>query len=231
MIKTPLYFLFLLLIAITTNAQTVNGIATYEVMIGDDPRALQREIDRQRLREAQRLSNEITFNLYFTEKESYFEIAEKPVNHNYFSPLFVEMATHHRGYDFYVDISSSTYIYTLYNSYLNKEYTIKDHFDYQWEILDETTQIDNLVAYKAIGYNKFDKQIEAWFTPEIPSSAGPQNFYGLPGLIIQLQVGYTKYVLKNVNLQQNISHKIIKIDDTNALTESEYREESKKAFE
>jgi len=209
--------------------QTTSGIATYEVMIGDDPRALLREIDTQRLREAQSLSNEISFNLYFTTKDCYFEIAEKPVNQNYFSPLFTEMATNHQGYDFYVDLTSSEFIYTLYNNYLNKTFTIKDQFDYNWQILEETKQIGKLLAYKAIGYNKYNKTIEAWFTPDIPTSAGPENYYGLPGLIIELQIGYTKYILKNVTLQ-DVTHKIKKIDDSNAVTENEYREISKNSF-
>jgi GLPGLI family protein len=34
-------------------------------------------------------------------------------------------------------------------------------------------------------------QIEAWYTPQIPVSHGPSEFWGLPGLILEINNGNT----------------------------------------
>jgi len=54
-----------LFISVFTYSQT-SGKITYELVLGDDPRELLREIDVQRLRTAQVLSSDLIFNLYFT---------------------------------------------------------------------------------------------------------------------------------------------------------------------
>ena len=44
-----------------------------------------------------------------------------------------------------------------------------------------------------------NKKIIAWFTPEIPVGAGPQKFWGLPGLILELNNnGEEVYLLKEI---------------------------------
>ena len=55
-----------------------------------------------------------------------------------------------------------------------------------------------------------EKTITAWFTPEIPVSLGPLNYWGLPGLILELNeekniILCTKIVLSN---KKNIKIKI-----------------------
>ena len=49
------------------------GIVTYEIAIGDDPRALLRETDTQRLRNAQGLAEELSFNLYFRLRKAFLK--------------------------------------------------------------------------------------------------------------------------------------------------------------
>ena len=64
---------------------------------------------------------------------------------------------------------------------------IKPHTQ-NWEIMDETKKILGYKCRKAIinNYSKAKPKIIAWFTEEIPVSYGPINFYGLPGLILEL---------------------------------------------
>ena len=33
-----------------------------------------------------------------------------------------------------------------------------------------------------------DKVVTAWYTPEIPVSLGPANYWGLPGLILEINI-------------------------------------------
>jgi GLPGLI family protein len=88
---------------------------------------------------------------------------------------------------------------------MGKEFLIKDMLEpSDWELTDETKKIGNYTAQKATYSRIVDSQrfstgmtemenvkdtirVTAWFTPEIPVSHGPDNFFGLPGLILEVQ--------------------------------------------
>lgn len=88
---------------------------------------------------------------------------------------------------------------------MGKEFLIKDTLEPgEWELTGETKKIGNYTAQKATYSRIVDSQrfstgmtemenvkdtirVTAWFTPEIPVSHGPDNFFGLPGLILEVQ--------------------------------------------
>ena len=43
-------------------------------------------------------------------------------------------------------------------------------------------------------------EITAWYTPEIPVSHGPENYYGLPGLMLEVSAGKTVILCSKVVL-------------------------------
>lgn len=55
-----------------------------------------------------------------------------------------------------------------------------------WEITNETIKILNFDCIKAVSKNK-KYLISVWFTKDIPLSAGPSNFMGLPGLVLRAE--------------------------------------------
>lgn len=88
---------------------------------------------------------------------------------------------------------------------MGKEFLVKDVLEpAEWELTDETKKIGDYTAQKAVYSRIIDSQrfstgmtemenvkdtinITAWFTPEIPVSHGPENYFGLPGLILEVQ--------------------------------------------
>lgn len=80
-----------------------------------------------------------------------------------------------------------------------KKQIVDDFFDWQWEITDEKKEINGYVCTKAIskinGYH-----FEAWFTDEIPISAGPEKYDSLPGLILYVNTGAVELVTKSIKL-------------------------------
>ena len=88
---------------------------------------------------------------------------------------------------------------------MGKEYLIQDKAEpFGWELSEETKKIGNYTAQKAsftkivdsrrfsTGMTEMENvkdtlQVTVWFTPEIPVSHGPENYYGLPGLILEVQ--------------------------------------------
>lgn len=87
--------------------------------------------------------------------------------------------------------------------FVNEKKQIVDNFyDWQWEITNEKKEISGYMCTKAIskinGYH-----FEAWFTEEIPISAGPEKFDSLPGLILYVNTGAVELVAKSVKFIGN----------------------------
>jgi GLPGLI family protein len=88
------------------------------------------------------------------------------------------------------------------NTTLGKPYKIIRESP-NWTVTKETKHIDELLCVKA--YSKtLDDKIEAvaWFCPNIPVSYGPAQFYGLPGLIIELQFSKIIFIAEKLVLNQ-----------------------------
>ena len=92
---------------------------------------------------------------------------------------------------------------------MGKVFLIKDNLvAYDWELTGETKNIGNYTCYKAV-YEREEESIEinmmgdeakeekvikkrtlvAWYTPDVPISNGPNNYGGLPGLILEVNDG------------------------------------------
>lgn len=89
------------------------------------------------------------------------------------------------GDNIYKDISTSTYYKDV--NVFTKEYTVKDVLPkYDWKISRETKTILGNEARKAT-LEKDGQVLTAWFTTTIPSKTGPENYWGLPGLILEIE--------------------------------------------
>lgn len=110
---------------------------------------------------------------------------------------------------------------------MGKRFLIKDALeDYTWELTSETKNIGIYTCYKATRkkeeeYTKFNfeggKETEeqatrtvetiAWYTPQIPVSNGPEKYWGLPGLILEIKEGKQTIVCTEIVL--NPSEKVV----------------------
>ena len=88
---------------------------------------------------------------------------------------------------------------------MGKEYLVKDKSEpFEWELSGETKKVGNYTVQKAsftkivdskrfsTGMTEMENvkdtlQVTVWFSPEIPVSHGPENYFGLPGLILEVQ--------------------------------------------
>ncbi len=106
-----------------------------------------------------------------------------------------------------ITISADEYI--LYKNHKNKEtitqrgfmnrtFLIKEKLNpKKWEITNETKKIGDYSCKKAI---LKDKNIIAWFTNEVPSNEGPREFYGLPGLILEVKTNTKKIKATDIKI-------------------------------
>ena len=89
-----------------------------------------------------------------------------------------------------------------------------------WTLMEDTLTISGLLCHRATG-KLYGKQWTAWYTEEMPSSAGPWKLRGLPGLIIKAEDAegihcFTLYETKN------------EVIDINMIGSPEYQKLSRK---
>lgn len=84
------------------------------------------------------------------------------------------------------------------------DYIVKDNFiyeekpDFNWKITGETKEIGNLKCQAAL-VTYAGRDYKAWFTNEIPVFDGPYKFYGLPGLIVEIEDSKKQYTFELVS--------------------------------
>lgn len=123
-----------------------------------------------------------------------------------------------------------TKTYTTDRDIFGKEFLVTDSLEqFKWEMINEQKKIGNYNCYKALikipvteeELKKFEEQkkkqeegktsfftmsepkeqiIEAWYTLDIPVSNGPEEYWGLPGLILELHDGNTTYLCSKIVL-------------------------------
>ena len=103
----------------------------------------------------------------------------------------------------YMDMNKKTSI--SQENILDRTFLIKEAIKtYDWNITTESKEILNKKCIKAI--LKENPDIVAWFTAEIPVSFGPMGYYGLPGLILQLETSSKSYLIQEISLpKENLS--------------------------
>lgn len=73
-------------------------------------------------------------------------------------------------------------------SFMEKKFLIEGKAKrYKWEMTGEQKNILDYTCQKAI-YKDTSKTVVAWYTSQIPVSAGPSAYAGLPGIILELDI-------------------------------------------
>ena len=146
------------------------------------------------------------------------------------------------------NITSTTYKNTAEKRYLyereilDKPFLIADALaPLKWKMTKESKKIGDYTAYKATLktvkaknqiYGQAETlQVEVWYTPDIPVPHGPEQYWGLPGLIMQLDDGKVTYLLTKVVLNPEKGVRIKKPRRGKKINEKQLEEELAKAEE
>ena len=133
--------------------------------------------------------------------------------------------------------------FTSKRDMFGKEFLVKDKLEkIEWELTQETKKIGHYSCNKATstrtapGRRMMDgngnetvgepREIitTAWYTPEIPVSNGPDTYWGLPGLILEVNNGSTVLICTKVELNTDKNESIIEPAKGKVVTEAEYDE-------
>jgi len=94
---------------------------------------------------------------------------------------------------------------------IGKVYVIEDSLNAPtWKVMNEIKEIQGHICMKAVTHNAAkDQEITAWFASDIPVSAGPEEYFGLPGLILELDINNGDVIITAVKLElKSVSEKI-----------------------
>lgn len=216
------YIYAILLVPSMLSAQEFRGIVVYESKSNptiyvegesdDDPNI--KELKRQLGK-----SHEKTLTLKFDRAASVYEEQQKldsPVENQ--GNVIVKIAPMGMLYKNLKEKQS-----LLEADFFSKEFIVVDSLkDWQWKLLPETKKIGNYNCYKAVSVQKStepvvknkdekvnilsavkpkDFTVTAWYTIDIPVSHGPGKYWGLPGLILEVNDGQTSILCSKITLQ------------------------------
>jgi GLPGLI family protein len=120
-------------------------------------------------------------------------------------------------------------------------YLVSRKLNKDWKLVNETKLIDKYTCYKATTIEvvqnpkgNFEKDIIAWYCPELPFSFGPLGYGGLPGLILELQTEdgvfgakELKLIETDIEIQNLKNYKTYSETELNKLIEEKNSTKSK----
>jgi len=214
--KLQLLFLsiFLFLFLNSSNAQNLQGIATYKtdrnVELKMDSTSMGGEMQKQ-IAAQLRKQFQKEYTLDFTKDESIYKEVPKLDAPSAASAGGFQIQVSGGADILYKNIKESRFINQ--NELFSKQFLIKDSLKFpEWELKNETKMIGQYVCFKA-SYTRTDTiktsifsseegkdsekdkeeiretVVTAWYTPQLPVQNGPDRYDGLPGLIMEVNDG------------------------------------------
>lgn len=186
MIKKTFTLTLMLMAAVCTMAQAVGYECTYQekVNIGDQLSQIPDAASRDAL-EAWLGKRKSFYKLTYANGKSLYEKNQDISDDDFGMGGTVPV--------FYVDFARQEQIMQI-NFFGRNFYIVDTLAKYNWTFTTETRDINGWKCTKV----ESDSNIVAWFTAETPIPAGPLNYYGLPGLVVELSVGPVTYTLTEI---------------------------------
>lgn len=218
----------LLLFTNNSNSQT-----TYKVIYKVEP-ILQEKIDdksestKQIVKKIVEYARNANYVLIANQKNSIFKKEEQLQigNKDRLEHIYIKGSKLFTSFNEKIYTDFENYSIIFIRNLLDRNFTVKRSFhEFNWKINDSVKTILGLKARNAKGayYDPIsDKKIEVdvWFTPSIPLSAGPDIFMGLPGLIVEIHL--KKAIISVSTIEENIETDIKSLKSNNVLTQEEF---------
>jgi GLPGLI family protein len=101
-----------------------------------------------------------------------------------------------------------------------------------WVLRQETKTIQGFLCYKAILINPRNgkQNLEAWYTPKLPYHYGIMEYYGLPGVILELNRNTLAITAIKIELNPIQRIEITEPKNIKILTQEEFKNLTRKAM-
>lgn len=172
-------------------------------------------------------SKEVSYQLIIAEQHSLFGQNESKMDKSDYGRL-KELAGSIGGTKgkFYVNKKKDTYLNKIH--FWGEDFLIKIEVK-KWKITNEFKLISDFKCYKAISEDIvtnhkgiFKSKVVAWFCPELPSFFGPAGYFGLPGLILELDNGKMNLRATKIHFSKSKKENIKPFKKGIILTEKEF---------
>lgn len=215
---------------------------------------------KKRMLESMKKAFEKSYVLTFNKTESNYEEEQKleAPTPGIGGGMMVKMENYTDG-KIYKNIKEKVTLSEL--DFLGKEFLVTDSLTtYKWNLESESKKIGDYTCYKAtyvIPVSEKDKQdfanfqkkqsesktqfmmmdepkdrlITVWYTPEIPISQGPAEYWGLPGLILEANFDKTVILCSKIILNPKEKVNIKKPKIGKKVTKEEYERLMENQFE
>src|SRR5690606_10362733 len=117
-------------------------------------------------------------------------------------------------------------------TFIDKDFLIKDSLtEIDWKITKETKNILGYDCYKATSQLSDSTKVVAWYAPKLQFKTGPDQFWGLPGLILLVETELkhnenetekAKYLALNIEVIRS-NEKISEPGNGKIMSEEEYQ--------
>tara|TARA_R110002012_G_scaffold322108_1_gene555919 strand:- start:34286 stop:35011 length:726 start_codon:yes stop_codon:yes gene_type:complete len=98
-------------------------------------------------------------------------------------------------------------------------------YNFSWSDIPQETEANaDAKAVEKVAPEIPMTQVEAWYTLQIPVSHGPSEYWGLPGLILEVSAGNTTMLCSKIVMNPKTKLKIEAPEKGKEITKSEYRE-------
>jgi GLPGLI family protein len=199
-----------------------SGSVTYKVKPIEQGQSKQKDMPESLAKIINKLNKQLKYVdvvLDFNAEESIFKVKES-MNTDASFPLDDILRVAKASGDYYTNTSEGESYNVI--QFQNKDLSIKTDTP-SWKITKETKTIQGYQCFKAttifLDPNESESKVTAWFTKDLPYAFGPKKYFGLPGLILEIEdFGYqfyaTKIELSEKDIENPIKGKI--------MTEQEY---------
>lgn len=170
-------------------------------------------------------ANQLNFTLTFNNNISFFKLNEYNKDNELYSIAIAMVGSE----EIYVNKNNKEVLYET-----NDKIIIKENYNEKnWKITNELKTIGDFQCYKATYQNNYldrkgnnrTNEIVAWYAPKLPFSFGPKNYYGLPGLILEVTENKKTYIATKIELSSKVTN--IKIPKGKTITKKEYEDRLK----
>lgn len=194
----------------------------------------QQQKDRQQYMWGNRSEWKLYMNMYFNATESKYEDSEEKAEPE------EEGGYAWRKETFFIKRNYQKMATTEAYQILGKTYIVEDSlYGFDWKIQNDLKEVAGHICMKAFVEDTLKKhKIVAWFAQDIPLSAGPERYFGLPGLILELDYNDGAMVITanridlkklttELDLPKKLKGKKIKDADYTAIIDKHIKDKTK----
>tara|TARA_R110000868_G_scaffold28547_6_gene106975 strand:- start:7582 stop:8409 length:828 start_codon:yes stop_codon:yes gene_type:complete len=239
-VKPLLTMLIVLFVTNHLQAQDFQGIATYKshrkVDLKIDEEKVNSEMQKS-IQEQLKKQFQQEYTLEFNRNESIYKRVEKLDRPSAPSSSGITIKISQGSDILYKNIQENRY--SKKTEISGKIFLIKDTLQSKkWQLVNETKYIGEYACFKAVFEEEYttktiteddkfedvtkQRTVTVWYTPQIPVSSGPEDYFGLPGLILEINDGEMTLICSKIVLNPKESFKIEAPDKGKQVSQKEF---------